>query len=1223
MKRQGQIVAATIKNFNAAEKALQNMADSAGSAEAELATYQESSEYLYNKFKETFTGIAQNAVERDNLKDLIKFGTSMLELVDSIVGKIGLIPSILSTIVGITASKSFANSNLLGYNNLSGKMTVLGADVGYGWGARVKDMRENLKVFKQLRLEWQNGAVTQNTLDRALLSTDNDLVVFARSVQRGEKQTEAMTAAARNLGVKLNEVSIKSKLAANGVKLLRTALSMVSTMIVTALISKIFEAFNNVINRVDKLNDAADEFGETAKTLESKIKDVNDELSTTKLRIAELNKIENPTIIQQQELDKLIQTNDELERTLKILQAQHKEAAVNAAESAYEWYENLTFDSFDTKFQGTPQGIGAAFFNTLFHLDKAIAGTKADIEKKGFHSMSSAIKEYAILQDEIRKTEEERAKTNDTDELLEYDKILKKLNEDLEENERIVLNNLPVWESKMGLLNTDIPEQKEAYDKLNDILQIWYQFKKEDKVDLAVLVDNQAYAVVKQKLIDLSKQGELTAEKFAELTENDVEGIEAFKKALKDNGYTDFVEIIRAINEYFAETEKNANNGVDGVENLAEAFEKLKETLDDVIDKQAKLAEAFEKTGFGATLSAKEIVDLLDEMPELAKYIKRSGDGYTIAEEGFSAVNAANEEKIRKNILEQRENIAKQIQETRANIELLEKRDELEKKRNELEKEMSSSNGSMEAFRRWDSADVEYQKAAEACKKIIGSVEDLESTIEDLQLDDKRLKIAQEALNDAFRESTAITERLNAAYDNMKFEISDYNKDIKTINDAIKKLNDGTLLTYDEMTALVELSSELHFDYDEQNDRYTVSVEALEALKEQSYETRKQYIDDRIAEARAELEAAKATKEASQSRIDEIDKIADASEKMAAAAEKMREMNNVYTATVEIEGLEDTIRKLEALGGVLTDDSSDNGKSLSDKIQNEIDYYKNILSAVEIVRDKYNEALENEKDYLEEVKDSLKEANDERQREIDLKEAANNLENAKKRKIWVYNDRDGFKQVADDGAVKEAEEKYRDVITDIQEAEIDKQIDAIEKAQDELEKQVKDLTELEQNIENTNTVEQAKTALGLADEKDLLNLSDAVKEGIKNGLAEAIVAKSNEENKDKIGADGNSLYTPVSFEDVLKNMGVTASAEVVKEMIPTAEIYNSAVKDFADALKSQANDLVDKASVINNNGNTVINNSFVINGAYDEEKVANTVLGKLTETFTKLGNSVK
>ena len=55
------------------------MANSAGSAEKELAIYQESAEYALNELKETFTSFAQNTITRDFLKDLINSGTKLIE----------------------------------------------------------------------------------------------------------------------------------------------------------------------------------------------------------------------------------------------------------------------------------------------------------------------------------------------------------------------------------------------------------------------------------------------------------------------------------------------------------------------------------------------------------------------------------------------------------------------------------------------------------------------------------------------------------------------------------------------------------------------------------------------------------------------------------------------------------------------------------------------------------------------------------------------------------------------------------------------------------------------------------------------------------------------------------------------------------------------------------------------------------------------------------------
>lgn len=116
-KRQGQIVAATLKNFSAAEKALETMAGSQGSALAEMEVIMDSVDYKANEFKETLVGIAQDSITQDFLKTMIESGTKLLETISDaapvlntllslfggvtkaaagLVDTIGLLPSIMA-----------------------------------------------------------------------------------------------------------------------------------------------------------------------------------------------------------------------------------------------------------------------------------------------------------------------------------------------------------------------------------------------------------------------------------------------------------------------------------------------------------------------------------------------------------------------------------------------------------------------------------------------------------------------------------------------------------------------------------------------------------------------------------------------------------------------------------------------------------------------------------------------------------------------------------------------------------------------------------------------------------------------------------------------------------------------------------------------------------------------------------------------------------------------
>lgn len=74
-KLRSNIGASVIKNFSAAEKAMDDMANSAGNAEAEMSIMADSISYKLNKLQETSTGIAQNLFDRDDMK---MFWTSLI-----------------------------------------------------------------------------------------------------------------------------------------------------------------------------------------------------------------------------------------------------------------------------------------------------------------------------------------------------------------------------------------------------------------------------------------------------------------------------------------------------------------------------------------------------------------------------------------------------------------------------------------------------------------------------------------------------------------------------------------------------------------------------------------------------------------------------------------------------------------------------------------------------------------------------------------------------------------------------------------------------------------------------------------------------------------------------------------------------------------------------------------------------------------------------------------
>lgn len=93
-KHRANIGSAVLSNFEAAERAMEEMANSAGNANAELSVAMDSIEYKANKLKETGTGIAQNLFQREDMKQILDTLTSFMEMLDKVTEKVGLFGSI-------------------------------------------------------------------------------------------------------------------------------------------------------------------------------------------------------------------------------------------------------------------------------------------------------------------------------------------------------------------------------------------------------------------------------------------------------------------------------------------------------------------------------------------------------------------------------------------------------------------------------------------------------------------------------------------------------------------------------------------------------------------------------------------------------------------------------------------------------------------------------------------------------------------------------------------------------------------------------------------------------------------------------------------------------------------------------------------------------------------------------------------------------------------------
>ena len=712
-----------------------------------------------------------------------------------------------------------------------------------------------------------------------------------------------------------------------------------------------------------------------------------------------------------------------------------------------------------------------------------------------------------------------------------------------------------------------------------------YEFTQQTDGALANVIDQASFNAWKDKLLKMAGDSD------------------PVKKALEKLANEMFPNYSSSVDNSTATT----NNATTAVTSLADAFKALKEALEDIINDADAYQSAMQKISAGIGLTTDEVLKILEIDPSLFdKFIKQKDGTWTIPikflTDSYDSV-VVNDNK---------DAIADQVAEYQSELDIQNARlQELTKEYDELVSYVPNGAESPSA-----ASERNYR-----IKQLQTEIDETEKHISDIQ---KNINLA------SFYEKVldySDADRIRDSYDEVVKKIDEYNDGISSLNKAIDTINEGNSLSYDEMTQLIELYPELEGKVIETANGYTIEVNALEDVRTQSYKTRNDYIDDRTAEVAALREDVK-------QQIEEYKRLAIArivSENShgnyIATTDELLENDPEYQALLlKLELYDEYFNKVVGYKRTVTgnDNSGSSDKSVSNSLQNQIDYYEMLLEAIEIVTDKVIDGLEKEKDAIDQKidalndeKDALQEKNDEQQRELDLIEAKNNLDKAKKQKVFVYKEGQGLVQVQDEKAVSDAQKEYDDIQNEIKEAEIDKKIKVLEKQDEEIDKQIDGWTEYKDqfsnmgnDIKDTLTVEQAKKALG-TDEQGLLSLDDKTFNVIRDGLATATYNKDVNDNKE------NSKYVTVKLEDYLKSVGATVTPTEFKAMAST--ITNNPANIVP---ATNANSTINNAQTINNK-TANFNATFNIYDALDPHKIIDTVKEYFNGVLKQTINSVK
>lgn len=401
-KRGGQVLAGVLTNFSAAENALKEMENAAGSSDAEMGIIEQSLNYKINALRETWVGTAQAMIDRGDFGTIIDSLTKLSEAIGFLIDKLGLLGTLgiaggigkfiknFSVIRELTSS-SVGNA----IKTLSSSMAIIDGGTGLLNTASLQAYTTALNglSLKQAEVALSTTLLTEAQKSQVLVNAG---LVLSESSVTTALATEAMEKAGLNaetIALVLSEAGlttatdtcttaqIKSALATHASSEAKTEevlanLGLIASNKATgfsfnALAASVVRAtkaigkflitnpvgwaiiagsailgitkFLSTINVTadesrEKLSELQNEF-DTAK---SEIESLNSELQTTQSRIDELKTKGNLSLTEQEELSNLKKQNSELERTIALKESQQKIEAKELAKQGSKTYEKYT-----------------------------------------------------------------------------------------------------------------------------------------------------------------------------------------------------------------------------------------------------------------------------------------------------------------------------------------------------------------------------------------------------------------------------------------------------------------------------------------------------------------------------------------------------------------------------------------------------------------------------------------------------------------------------------------------------------------------------------------------------------------------------------------------------------------------------------------------------------------------------------------------------------------
>lgn len=508
-------------------------------------SYMKSAGASLEKFTAQFEQLSNTLWNSDFVIGAIDGGTGALGLLTQMVDTLGAIPVLAATAAG--ALSAFKGKEIVGLKAKEGTLSGKGFTNIF---SESKTAKADAKVFERISASISKTLGPAGALGKEYSNLSIEGKKVAMETLRSKGSFEALTKSTKSM-------TIASKAATIGMQALKVAANMAVLFVVVKAIEAVVTAISDYINRVEKATEAAQKLRSEYDELVSSIQSMKDELTTVSARITELQGKGNLSLVEKSELDRLKETNSELERQLRIeekLAIPKKEEAEKAAEDAIairtsvvpdNWKDQNEINHYRTK----KVDIFDQVASQMSEIDAA-ESKKSDIQNK-MAKLDANSGAYRKLSDTLGVT----------------DKEIIKVSNSLGENVRFLSDN------KDGLNETS-----DSYNRTIDALNSYDQWTSADLTSkFDSVFDDEAFENAKNKIMKLAK----------------VEPISA------DTLYKDFPAFVAALGKVGISAEQAATqiNSISDAANMASLDSAVGSTIDNIIDGISKAEGAFSTLG--------------------------------------------------------------------------------------------------------------------------------------------------------------------------------------------------------------------------------------------------------------------------------------------------------------------------------------------------------------------------------------------------------------------------------------------------------------------------------------------------------------------------------------------------------------------------------------------------------------------------------------------------